>query len=42
MRLEVQAAIVTGGGRGTGRAIFMALSREGADIVIVLRKTYES
>jgi NAD(P)-dependent dehydrogenase (short-subunit alcohol dehydrogenase family) len=35
MRLEVRAVTITDGRRGIGRAIFMALAREGADIIIV-------
>ncbi len=34
MELNGQIAIVTGGGRGIGRAIALALAREGADIII--------
>lgn len=34
MRLEGQIAIVTGGGRGIGRATCLTFAREGADIVI--------
>jgi NAD(P)-dependent dehydrogenase (short-subunit alcohol dehydrogenase family) len=29
MRLKGQTAIVTGGGRGIGRAIYLSLAREG-------------
>ena len=35
MKLENQAAIITGAGSGIGRAIALRFAREGADIVIV-------
>jgi len=41
MRLKGQTAIVTGGGRGIGRAICLSLAGEGANIVIVARTERE-
>ncbi|HPS89388.1 MAG TPA: SDR family NAD(P)-dependent oxidoreductase, partial [Methanosarcina vacuolata] len=41
MRLKGQTAIVTGGGKGIGRAICLSLAREGANIVIVARTERE-
>lgn len=39
--LQGRVAIVTGGGRGIGRATAMALAHEGADIAIMARTTPE-
>lgn len=37
MKLEAQTAIVTGGGRGIGKEIVLALAREGANVLLAAR-----
>src|SRR6185436_3753800 len=41
MQLQGSAALVTGGGRGLGRALALSLARAGARVVVVARRREE-
>ena len=39
MQLEGQVALITGGGRGIGKAMALAYAQAGADVIVVARRT---
>ena len=41
MQLEGQVALITGGGRGIGKAMALAYAQAGADVIVVARRTDE-
>ena len=42
MQLKGKTALISGGGRNSGRAIALTFAREGADLILIAKQRIES